>query len=92
MPDRPYSWQTTYPALATVMEANYSTLTTWVESLPEPANDVERTVLRRLMLRRNELGLKELRVQAPEVADKLEELKAKLASIGFKVPTGERHG
>lgn len=92
MADSTPIWQTTYPTLATVMEANFTTLQTWVDKLPKPANDVERTVLRRLMLRWNELGLQELRAQAPEIADKLEELKSKMTRMGFKLQEGQRHG
>ena len=57
-------WQTTYPSLATVSEASVETLTTWIESLPAPQTDVQRTVLRRLALRRQELMALELRAKA----------------------------
>lgn len=78
------NWQTTYPALATVMEASFETLSTWADKLPPPQTDVERTVMRRLAARRTELLASELRRQAPDLADKWEALLAKAASLGLK--------
>ncbi len=69
-----YDWKTTYPSLATVMEAGFSTIHAWVENLPPPQNDVERTVARRLRKRLQDLLPGELRKQAPDVADKYEAL------------------
>jgi hypothetical protein len=68
------NWQTTYPALATIMVANLDTLQTWAEKLPPPQTDVERTVHRRLIARRDELGRRLLREQNPDIADKLNSL------------------
>ena len=69
-----YDWKTTYPSLATVMVASFGTIHTWVENLPPPQNDVERTVARRMRKRLQDLFPGELRQQAPEVADKYEAL------------------
>lgn len=69
-----YDWKTTYPSLATVMEASFNTIHTWVENLPPPQNDVERTAARRLRKRMQDLLPGELRKQSPDVADKYEAL------------------
>lgn len=73
-PETTMTWQTTYPTLATAMAANFATLQTWADSLPAPQTDVERTVRRRLLARRNELAAIELRTKHPEIADKLNDL------------------
>lgn len=85
MADQTYSWQTTYPTLATIMEANFDTLATWVEKLPPASNDVERTVARRLRVRYQELGHQQLRAQAPEIADQLDQLHARLRAAGIRL-------
>lgn len=68
------NWQTTYPALATIMVANLDTLQTWADNLPAPQTDVERTVHRRLIARRDELGAQILRRDHPKIADTLDQL------------------
>ena len=85
MADDTYSWQTTYPTLATIMEANFDTLAAWVEKLPAPCNDVQRTVARRLGMRYQELGHQQLRAQAPQIADQLEQLHEKLHAMGIRL-------
>lgn len=85
MAEATYSWQTTYPTLATIMEANFETLATWMEKLPAPGNDVERTVARRLRVRYQELGLQQLRAQAPNIADHLEQLHQKIRRMGIRL-------
>jgi len=65
------NWQTTYPTVATVMEAGFETLCTWADKLPPPQTDVERTVMRRITARQHELASNELRRKAPDIADKI---------------------
>lgn len=79
-------WQKEYPNLATVMAASFETLGTWRENLPQPQTDVERTVLRRLTQRWEELGAVKLREQAPEIADKMNDLAAKMERLGMGRP------
>ena len=62
-------WRTTYPTMATMMEASFETLCTWLQKLPPPVNDVERAVSRRMIDRRNELLGQKVRANAPEFAD-----------------------
>lgn len=81
-------WQRTYPALATVMEASFETLCTWCDSLPAPQTDVERTVMRRLKARRDELMGQQVREQAPEIADKFNAIFDKLERLGIKSRMG----
>ena len=61
-------WTKTYPALATVMVASFETLCTWHDNLPAPQTDVERTVMRRLLARRDELLRQQVRERAPDIA------------------------
>lgn len=79
-------WQKTYPTLETVMAASFQTLGTLVENLPPPQTDVERTVLRRLKLRWEELGAVQVREQAPHIADKMNDLAARMERLGFPRP------
>jgi hypothetical protein len=67
-------WRTTYPSIEALGLANFETLNTWVENLPDPQTDVQRTVWRRLGTARQEAMVKELRKASPEVADKYEDV------------------
>jgi hypothetical protein len=80
------NWQSTYPSLATVMQAGFETLCTWCEKLPAPQTDVERTVMRRLTARRDELMGQQVRQQAPHIADKLNDIVDRLERLGIKTP------
>ncbi len=64
------NWQTTYPTLATVMQASPQTLLTWDEQLPPPQTDVELTIRSRI----RRLLDAELRKEAPHIADPLDKL------------------
>lgn len=79
-------WQTTYPALATVMEASLQTLCTWCDNLPPPQTDVERTVMRRLKARRDELVATEVREKAPHIADKFNDIIDMMERLGIPSP------
>lgn len=79
-------WQKTYPNLATAMAASFETLGTWRDNLPPPQTDVERTVLRRITQRWEELGAVKVREQAPHIADKMNELADRLERIGIGRP------
>lgn len=79
-------WQQTYPTLATLNEANLQTLCAWVDNLPPPQTDVERTIHRRLLLRQNELMRKEVREVAPDIADKLDDLYRRMENLGITPP------
>lgn len=79
-------WKTTYPALATVMVASLETLQTWLTSLPAPQTDVERTVMRRLKVRSDELFRQELRQQAPGIADQLNDIIDRMERAGIRPP------
>jgi hypothetical protein len=75
------NWQTTYPDLATMMQAGFETLLTWRENLPAPQTDVERTIHRRLRVRLDEVAHVELRRQAPDIANKLDSLREKIRQL-----------
>ena len=79
-------WQRTYPTLATVMEASFETLCTWCDQLPAPQTDVERTVLRRLQARRDELMGQQVREKAPHIAEKCNDIVDRLERLGIKSP------
>lgn len=79
-------WQRTYPALATVMQANVETLCTWCDNLPPPETDVQRTVMRRLKARRDELAATEVRNKHPEIADKFNQIADLMEKLGIKSP------
>lgn len=79
-------WKTTYPALATVMVASLETLQTWLTSLPAPQTDVERTVMRRLLARRDELLRQQVRERAPDIAAKFNDIIDKMERAGIKSP------
>lgn len=79
-------WKRTYPALATVMAASFETLCTWCANLPAPQTDVERTVLRRLKARRDELAGQQLREKAPHLADKFNDIIDRMERLGIKSP------
>lgn len=79
-------WQRTYPALATVMEASFETLCTWCDQLPAPQTDVERTILRRLKARRDELLGQQVRAKAPHIAEKFNDIVDRLERLGIKSP------
>lgn len=79
-------WRRTYPALATVAAASFETLCAWRENLPEPQTDVQRTLLRRLNARRDELMAKLVREKAPDIADKFNDIIDRMERIGIKSP------
>lgn len=79
-------WTKTYPALATVMVASFETLCTWHDNLPAPQTDVERTVLRRLKARRDELLRQQVRERAPDIAAKFNDIIDKMERAGIKSP------
>ena len=79
-------WQRTYPALATVMQASFETLCTWCDKLPAPQTDVERTVMRRLKARRDELMGQQVREKAPHIAEKFNDIVDRLERLGIKSP------
>jgi hypothetical protein len=79
-------WQKTYPTLATVMEAGFETLCTWCDSLPAPKTDVERTVMRRLKVRRDELLSQQVRAKAPHIAEKFNDIIDRMERLGIKSP------
>jgi hypothetical protein len=79
-------WTKTYPALATVMVASFETLCTWHDNLPAPQTDVERTVYRRLLARRDELLRKQVRERAPDIAAKFNDIIDKMERAGIKSP------
>lgn len=77
-------WTKTYPALATVMVASFETLCTWHDSLPAPQTDVERTVLRRLKARRDQLLGQQVRERAPDIAAKFNDIIDRMERAGIK--------
>lgn len=77
------TWQTTYPTLATAMAANFETLLTWSEQLPRPQTDVERTIMRRIIQRLDQLAGEQLRAKHPKIADTMNELGDLLEKIGM---------
>ena len=79
-------WQKTYPTLAAVSEAGFQTLCAWCDNLPPPQNDVERTVLRRLKARRDELLSSQVRETAPHIADRFNDILDRLQQLGIKPP------
>lgn len=78
--------RTTYPTVATVMVASLDTLQTWLTSLPAPQTDVERTVMRRLKARSDELFRQQLRQQAPGIADQFNDIIDKMERAGIRSP------
>jgi hypothetical protein len=79
-------WAQTYPPLAAVMQASVETLGTWCENLPAPQTDVERTVLRRLKARREELLRAQVREKAPHIAYKLNDIIDRMERMGIRSP------
>lgn len=79
-------WQKTYPNLATAMAASFETIGTWLDNLPQPQTDVERTVLKRLNARYEELGAVKVREQAPHIADKMNDLAETMERLGMGRP------
>ena len=79
-------WTKTYPALATVMVASFETLCTWHDNLPAPQTDDERTVMRRLLARRDELLRQQVRERAPDIAAKFNDIIDKMERAGIKSP------
>jgi hypothetical protein len=77
-------WTKTYPALATVMVASFETLCTWHDNLPAPQTDVERTVMRRPLVRRDELLRQQVRERAPDIAAKFNDIIDKMERAGIK--------
>jgi len=75
------NWQTTYPTIAATKEANFTTLNTWIENLPAPETAVEHAVWRRLHLMRDKRAGEEVRRAAPEVADKMNEIRDLLSRV-----------
>lgn len=82
------TWQRTYPTLATAMEASFETLCAWCDNLPAPETDVERTVLRRLKARRDQLLGQQVREHAPEIAEKFNDILDRMTRMGIKPPVG----
>lgn len=78
------NWQTTYPCLAAVMEANFETLNTWVENLPAPQTDVERTVMRRLKARHKNLLREQINKHAPGFSEKFNDVVDRLSRLTGK--------
>lgn len=79
-------WKKTYPTLETMMLASFETLCEWDTNLPPPQTDVERTLMRRLRVRQNELGMRKMKTEAPELHEKIEDIYARLDKLGIKVP------
>ena len=84
--EKDMEWQKNYQTLATVMAASFETLGTWRDNLPPPQTDVERTVLRRLTLRWEEIGAVKVREQAPHIADRMNDLAATMERLGMGRP------
>lgn len=77
------TWQTTYPTLATAMAASFETLLTWSEQLPRPQTDVERTIMRRIIQRRDQFAGEQLRTHHPHIADTMNQLGDLMEKIGM---------
>lgn len=80
------NWQETYPTLEAVMAASLQTLCTWCDRLPQPQTDVERTVLRRLNARKDELFRQQVREKAPDIADKFNDIIDRMERAGIRSP------
>jgi len=80
------NWKQTYPTMDAVMHASLETLAAWGDNLPPPQTDVQRTVRRRLLARRDELLARKVREQAPKIADKFNEIIDRLGELGIKSP------
>lgn len=77
------SWKTEYPTLATIKVAHAQTLQTWLDNLPAPQTDVEKTVYRRIEKRLFDMAAKECREKEPEIAKKWNELADKIEGLGL---------
>lgn len=88
MTEKKLTWQKEYPTLADVKTANASTLYAWAEHLPEPDNDVQRTVLKRIKRRAWDESHDQLEELDPEIAAKMSELE-KMASVILGVDARE---
>ena len=80
------NWKRTYPSVATAQSASFETVCAWCNELPPPQTDVERTVMRRLQARREELGRQEVWKRAPELAEQMNGLIDRLERLGIKSP------
>lgn len=82
------NWKQTYPTLEAVTLASFETLVSWSDNLPPPQTDVQRTVKRRLLARRDELLAQQVREHAPQVADRFNDIIDRLGRLGIKSPVG----
>ncbi len=85
MPSKPLPWMTIYPTISAVQSASFETVAAWYEHLPPPQTDVEHAVRRRIAKRINDDFMPELRKQAPDVADQLDNILKR-----FEKVTGHR--
>lgn len=68
------SWKTTYPTIADVKTASHITLEEWSLNLPNPTDDVQRSVRRKINERMFQMSAAEVRRVDPALADKWNEL------------------
>lgn len=63
-----------YPPLSALQAAGFETCAHWLEVLPAPQTDPERTFHRRLTQQYQRLGFAQMRRDAPHVAAKFDEV------------------
>lgn len=80
-------WMTTYPTVGTLMSASLNTLISWDEHLPDPTNDVERTVRRKIAKRIETMLFEEVKEKEPKLADKWNELMDSVEGLGIGIKT-----
>jgi len=81
MTDKKLTWQKEYPTIADVKLADASTVYAWSEHLPEPDNDVQRTVLKRIRHRAWDESQAQMKQLDPEIAKKMAELEEVASAI-----------
>jgi len=82
-------WALRYPTVGDVAKASLETLRQYDTNLPKPTTDVERTVRKRITRRIGDMMDRQVREQAPDVAEAFNRIFDKLADKGVKV-TGAR--
>lgn len=85
-PNNEMLWAREYPSLATAMSASFETVSAWCELLPKPQTDVERTIYKRLHVRREALARSEIKDNHPDIASAMNRIIDLMERAGIKSP------
>lgn len=75
-------WMRTYPTVAAVQQAHIDTIAAWLDHLPPPQTDVEKTVMRRIRRRVDDY----IASTNPELSNSMDKVRELCSKLGIKMP------